>query len=316
MVYKTATDHSTNDGILHIKFSDDYGSTWSNVDKYIGGASVTGFPMNPPDLGAGEDCQEPWLMTAPNGDLLLHMWKDDYGVTQHGTWQSRSTDGGQSWTTPVQISPTGLTGPDQMFATDDHFVYDGVLYVGARYFSADWVDAKVILIKSTDSGVTWSYVSTIAGYTPLAVEVGIEYIDNNNIIAVIRGDNDLSWITYSHDMGLTWDSVRSVMDTIYGSGRHRIKTAAHIRQEANWWTDPVLIMTGYIPMAGGRSLIMWISEDKGNTWAMPFVVATVTGDTGYGDIFYNPNTSKYIYLSYYGSTSVADIKQYNLTLGL
>lgn len=315
MVYKTATAHNLNDGILHIKFSDDYGATWSDEDKTLAGVAVTNFPMNPPDLGAGEDCQEPWLITAPNGDLLLHMWKDDYGVTQHGTWQSRSTDDGATWTIPAQILPVGLAGPDGMFATDDHFVYNDVIYVVGRYFSANWADCKMLVIKSADNGTTWDWVSDITNNTPTVVEAGMEYVGNDTIVVVMRGNN-LTWRSFSHDMGLTWTAAEDVSSSLWAiAGRHRINTGAHLRGEANWWNDTYLIMHGFIWTGTGRRPVLWISQDSGLTWAFAYQPVDVeTADGGYCDMFYNPNTDQYVLLTYSGLTTAADVKQHNLTI--
>ena len=103
MAYYRAPHHALNGGDLHIKFSNDDGATWTAEDTKIGGGTVSGFPMNPPGLTGDQDAGEPWLYVAPNGDLLLHMWKVAYGVSSAGSWQSRSTDGGHTWDTPTQI---------------------------------------------------------------------------------------------------------------------------------------------------------------------------------------------------------------------
>ena len=318
LVYKSGTAHNQNDGALHIKFSNDYGATWSNEDKYIGGAAVTGFPMNPPDCVAGQDAQEPWLMIAPNGDLLLHMWRSDYAVDFDGTYQSRSTDGGQTWSTPAAVDFVGLDAATDLltFSTDDHFVYDGVIYAAARVFQdVATSGAKIVFVKSTDNGTTWDYVSTIAGFSPYVVEAGIEYTGSNRIVCVMRGDG-LTWRSFSNDMGLTWSPAQDVSSVLWAiAGRHRIQTAAHLRGEANWWTDPNLIMCGFIWSGTGRVPVVWISEDAGVSWVVPYYpLDSETPDAGYSDMFYNPNTGKYVLLTYYGEQDFADIKQYNLTI--
>lgn len=309
-VYKHGSHHAVNDGELHIKFSDDYGATWSDEDKTLLGASVTGFPMNPPDLHADEDAGEPWIMIAPNGDLLLHMWKADFNVVghQHGTWQSRSTDGGETWATATQVLPTGLATPDEMFATDDHFVYNGVLYVGGRHYSTDWQEIKCLIIKSADSGATWEFLSFIGDYDPLLSEIGMEYVGNNRIVAIIRGDT-MSFKSISDDLGATWSEP--IPAGIQSAGRSRILTKTHLQGGANWWNDSTLIMIGFVP---NRRTSVWVSLDAGDTWTGPFFVDTQTEDCGYGDIFYNPNTGKYVMLNYFGTLDAADVKQYNLTI--
>lgn len=309
MVYKHALNHANvGTGELHIKFSDDYGATWSDEDKYIGGASVTGFPMNPPDCLSGQDAVEPWLMVAPNGNLLLHMWRYGTVAGSNGTYQSISTDGGQSWSTATAINFTGTTDDDYIFATDDYFVYNGVIYAGARDFAGG--AEKTIFIKSTDNGATWDYVSDIYANTN---EVGLEYSEGN-IVALLRASVPTkTYKAVSHDMGLTWTVSEETQVAI--SGRHRILTKTHLQQGANWWNDNKLIAWGfYRNSSTSRTNAVWFSVDGGLSWSPTDIVDVAGEDGGYGDVIYNATTGKYVLLSYYGTQDVADIKQYDFTV--
>jgi hypothetical protein len=314
LIYYRSSNHIMNDGELHIKFSGDYGATWSDEDKTLTGVSVTGFPMNPPELGAGEDCQEPWLMVAPDGKLLLHMWKNDYATTAHGTWQSVSTDGGATWGTPTLINFIGLSESNNLlvFATDDHFVYDGVIYAGARMWtSAEAGNGKNILVKSADNGATWTYVSDISSFGTGTNEVGLEYLGNARIVAVMRGFSPHTWISFSDDMGLTWAGLS--MPDLEVSGRHRIWTLTHLRGEASWWTDPVLIMCGFV---FGRRTCVWVSRDSGATWSHAAYLDNVIPDAGYSDMFWDSDLSQFVLLSYFGTQDTASIKQYRFSIAL
>lgn len=321
LVYKESTAHQYNDGALHIRFSDNYGVTWSDEDKTLTGTSVTGFPMNPPDCVAGEDAGEGWLYIAPNSDLLLHMWRVNYGVTANGTYQSRSTDGGETWSTPAAVDFTGIADDAKVFATDDDFVYNGVIYAGARvYDNATPSNSKNILIKSDDNGTTWDYVSDISNFTTDTIEVGLEYLGNNTILAILRDmNNTYTYKATSMDMGATWSSLSDVTATLTASGRHRIYTRSHLRGGANWWQDPVLIMVGFQLMSPGNSQqrrnAVWISMDQGATWTGPLYLDTQSEDAGYGDIFYDPDLDRYVVINYQGTLDAAVVKQYNLIIG-
>lgn len=320
LCYKSGTHHAVNDGALHIRFSNDQGATWTAEDTKLGGGAVTGFPMNPTGAGAGEDAGEPWLMIAPNGDLLLHMWRADYGVTANGTYQSRSTDGGASWSASAQINFVGIADDAKVFATDDHFVLGTVIYAGARvYLDVTGDPCHNILIKSTDNGTTWEYVSDITNDANNTWEVGIEYLGNNTILAMLR---DVS-MTASHkrvstDLGATWGAYTDVTGTVGVAARQRVKTRAHLKGLSNWWNDSVLIMCGFIHTNPGNSQprrnAVWISLDRGTTWTGPNYVDVETEDAGYGDLFWDETNSQFVFVSYQGLLAEASIKQYNFTV--
>lgn len=319
LVYYRATGHADNDGALHIKFSDDDGATWTAQDTDLNGDAVSGFPMNPPDAAVGQDAGEPWLYVAPNGDLLIHMWRINYVTDADGSYQSRSTDGGETWTTPAAIDFTGITGDSLIFSTDDDFVYDRVIYAAARV----WDDAAqsggyTIFIKSTNNGGSWEYVSNITAPGSDTQEVGMEYVGNNRIVAMIRDlGNATTTQATSDDLGATW-STTEVTSTVQASGRHRIYTRSHLQGLDGWWKDPVLFMVGFELTEPGntypRRNAIWISPDRGTTWDGPHYLDTETEDGGYGDIFFDSANGRYVVVTNHGSVTAASLKQYNLTV--
>lgn len=320
LVYRRGSHHAINDGALYIRFSNDDGATWTAENTTLGGAAVTGFPMNPSTLSAGEDAGEPWLYVAPNGDLLLHMWRVDYGVTANGTYQSRSTDGGHTWSASAAVTISGVANSLLAFATDDDFVLDSVIYAGARVY-ADVAPSNVhaILIKSTDNGTTWSKVSDITEVGSFTNEVGFEYVGTNTIVAVIRSLlNDHTYLRRSTDLGLTWGALEDVSNSIGISGRHRIYTRAHLKGLANWWNDPVLVMVGFHLMTPNSSQqrrnCVWFSPDRGEHWSGPHYLAAQTEDAGYSDMFYAAGSAQYGIVAYQGTLATADLVQYRITM--
>jgi hypothetical protein len=320
LCYYKATGHSTNDGALHIRFSDDYGVTWSAEDKYTDGSSITNFPMNP-TVSAGQDAGEPWLIQAPNGDLLLHMWRVDYGVSAGGTYQSRSTDGGLTWSTPAAIDFLSNSNDSLIFMTDDHFIFDDVIYAGARQYQTTALSTcKNLFVKSTDNGVSWTWVTDITSFSDNTEEVGLEYIGGTTIIAILR---DMAYLktfkAVSTDMGVTW-GAKTDITTAFGDtgGRIRMKTRSHWKGFDNWWLDKFIIAVGFeftSPGSGfGRRNAVWYSTDQGNTWSGPQYLDSGANDGGYGDLLYNPTLGQWVNITYKGTTSDADLLQYNFTL--
>lgn len=317
MIYYRAEAHATNAGALHISFSDDYGATWTVEDVDLDGNPVTGFPMNPPDALPDEDANEGFIFTAPDGNLIIHSMCHDWNVSGKGPYQSISTDGGKTWPALSQItiinypSETGI-----VFSTNDYFVYDGVMYVGVAELSTALPngDYRNALIKSPDSGAAWEFVSYMSALTQTS-EVGIEYLDDGLIIAVLRTQSqETTFRNWSSDTGLTWSGIENITTMIPASGRHRIWTKKHLHGEANWWDDDNLLMCGFVFVDGQRRSALWMSKNRGVTWSAPLYVDIAYADGGYGDVFYNPVTGHYIYVNYRGDNNAADLVQYDISI--
>lgn len=334
LVYREADAHADNgDAELCIRFSSDYGSTWTAKNTYLDGSAVSGFPMYPAG-GTPSDLSgpgEPWLFLAPNGDLLLHMWNSDYNTTTSlGSWQSRSTDQGKSWSTPAVIDFQGISNDNRIFSTEDDFIIDNTVYIGSRIYATDLVGLasgiKNAFYKSTDNGITWQYISS---FTPdfttyPTTEAGFQYVGNNKIVAMIRDANRLkTYYTYSEDMGQTWETVTDIASTFEPVGRPRIKTRSQLKGARNWWLDPVLICTGFEFTSGTgvghpRRNAVWVSVDFGQSWSAPLYLDVDYFDGGYGDIDYNQITDEYIVLSYVDDDDPlmrdAIVRQYNFKI--
>jgi hypothetical protein len=151
-------------------------------------------------------------------------------------------------------------------------------------------------------------------------EVGLEYLGNGKIIALLR-DNDQTnfYRRYSTDLGLTWGTLTDMTSTPVGdAGRARVYTFSHLMGLPGWWKDPRLIVTNWIHQSPGssdqRRDCVQLSPDRGQTWNN-FYVDTSAEDGGYGDLFYDRTNERFVAVNYRGTYNAADLKQYNLTLG-
>jgi hypothetical protein len=294
-------------GTAHISFTTDYGTNWTADDVFTDASPVTGFPIV--NVGQG------LLILAPNGTLIYFYVYAEGG----GTLKKTSTDGGKTWSAASALSVSGISAGEMIntFATDHAFVYNGVIYVSCiHYYDANYD----VLIKSTDNGVTWTYLSRIGGAGLTTGEAGIVYLGSDHILAMLRmsnpGNPTIMKITHSYDMGLTW-STPVVFPGFSLGGRLHLWTRKQLKGEANWWTDTVLIMSGFIyPYGDQRQNSMWVSLDSGVTWQPRATLDDVmTVDTGgYGDTFWNPNTSEYVTVQAHGSEVSSEIKQYNVAI--
>jgi hypothetical protein len=297
--YKTIAGVSTG----HISFSPDYGAAWKAEDVFTDNGAVVNYPVN----GSGQNV----IAKAPNGNLLL------LTATVTGPTMYVSSDGGKTWGDTVAMTISGIPAGDNPYTypCDQGVVVDNIIYVTCiRYTPPYNAPYKMYLIKSTDSGATWSFVSEIgADIATGCGEAGIEFIGGTTFIVLIRAINNDIYRARSYDMGVTWSA--SVFMGWTQGGRWHIHTGAHLRNEANWWNDPVLIANGFVISGGGRVNCVRISKDKGATWTSFFAADVHSqGMGGYGDLIYNPNTSEYVLIEYFQESPNYVIKQYNMTI--
>lgn len=328
MVYYRATGHATNNGAIYIRFSDDNGATWTDENADLDGNPVADFPLNP-TVSAGEDAFEPWLYaTQTDDEFILHTWRYDHLVSNGGTYQWRTIDGGVTWSSeggPVQFAGLTATQNGKTYATDQDFLFGNTIYSGARvYNDPDQVPSSQVLISTDDKGATWTRVSTVVSSVDLGgegtQEMGITYLGNSTILAIIR---DTAGVTHTYskvstDMGATWGSLTDRTADFGITARQRVYHRAQLKGQANWWGDPVLIMTGFEHQTPGSSTsrrnAIWISRDAGDTWDGPHYLDTTSEDGGYSDIFYDADNDQWVVVSYRGTLTAADLKQYRLTI--
>jgi hypothetical protein len=310
MTYYRGTGHAENQGAIHICFSNDYGETWTAEDADLNDDAVAGFPMLPPVLDTGEDADESWLVKYDDDTLLLFIQRENWPSTFKGTYQSKSVDGGITWTTPAYVTVTGSQDSDYARLTNDHAIYNGRLY--CAYEDKYGGGERCCLAYTDDVGANWTHLSVIATNTS---EAALEYVGNDTLVSVLRSRTNNQTITNrSTNLGTSWVGATELTWRIPPICRPRIKTRAHLKGEANWWEDTHLILWGGYFENSKRINCVSFSKDSGATWTIPTALDTPYDDAAYGDILYNPNADTYEYLCYRGNgfAGPARIVQYSL----
>jgi len=334
LFYHEASHHwACKDGVMHIRFSNDYGESWSAEDKHLDGTEVSAFPAWPPEAEPSSPdypC-EPWAYLAPNGDLVLHtLNRRSAPSVFKGTWQIRSSDGGRTWSNWSELKIQGVKDSRRILAIEDDFVVNGIVYQSAKSLSnhtGKIPPVRNILIRSSDSGLTWKKVSNITSFEENTNECGIEFLGNKTIIAhAIDLTYKRNIQKISHDMGATWGETQSLTygtgDSVVSMHRERLKTLRHIRGETEWWLDPVLLVASNANIfhenknPRRRRNGVFISPDRGKTWQRPQWLDEETQDAGYGDTSWDPKSGKYVAWLYQGSNDEAVLKQYKFTIRL
>lgn len=305
-------------GMVHIRFSDDGGQTWSAEDHNTDGSPLPGFPVT----FSGDDAFEPYLYAAPNNDLILHIWRTNGTSHRHGkgTWQTVSSDGGNTWTEPAQVDFIGVDDDDRAYATDDHTIIDGTIYTSLRQYIGGSQGWQCKFVRSTDNGATWELVNEHINVPELnAVEKGFEYLGAGQIVSVSsHGQREKVLLTETDDLGQTWKPWSDILDSTGVWDRPRIWTLAHLKGEPRWWDDSILLGVGNTTPGRGekvpRANAVYISTDRGASWWM-IDGEPIDGfypDGGYGDMVYDHLTDTFVYVSYRDG----NIVQYRFELNL
>lgn len=215
---REATEHYARDGDVIMLRSKDGGKTWGDR-QVIGGVK---------DLDEREGCG----IQLRDGTIVVGIYYNGnynpdgaYGNTLQresgkqmlGTYIITSRDNGRTWTEPNHISVAGMPFVATEGPTDAPIeMPDGSLVmaiIGYR-LNGDPKNVGSVLLRSSDQGKTWSYVSTIAGdpggKMSGFMEPGIVRTKSGRLVAALRNhspDHPI-YVTHSDNDGKTWAPVR------------------------------------------------------------------------------------------------------------
>lgn len=279
-IYKQGNNHAPAAAdVFHIRFSEDEGASWTAADTWTDGAPVTGFPLQK-DNGISDAI----IFKAPNGDLLVH----GYAHTLVGTYQWRSTDGGETWTDEGLIDD----GDVLMVGGQDYEIIGTDIYVTAFWISGGVT--KPGFWKSSDNGTTWIEL----GHVDVdGTEAGIIHLGGTTLLMVIKDSAAL--VTYqsiSNDLGVTWSAATAIAD-LGVVQRPRIKAYAG---------GYMMYGRAGAGSAAGKTVVLY--SPNGTQWGRRFWPdPTAGGDTGYCDVLPRSD-GKFYWQSYNGSTSSASVR--------
>lgn len=273
LLTREATEHYSNDGDVVMVRSKDGGRTWGgsqivagirNVDEREGcgvqlrdGTIVVGVYYNNlynPDGSYNFD----WKKKLPP------LQRAELGLRYLGAYVITSKDHGHTWSAPRFIETKDMPFSDVEGPTDAPLeLPDGSVVMGmiGENTHTDVNNRSAIMLRSTDQGQTWKYLSTMAsdpgGRLGGFLEPGLVRTRTGRIVAGLRnhGPDQSIWVTHSDDDGRTWAPVRKT--AMIGHPTDLIELA-----------DGRLMATYGIrtPHARPMGVRACFSRDNGETW--------------------------------------------------
>ena len=290
LMTREASEHYANDGDIVMVRSKDGGKTWGerqviSAIKDLDEREGCGIQLNDGTIIVGVFYNDLYIPEGTyNWDGKVSL--PDVGRARLGTHFISSKDNGKTWADAKFMDFTGMPFKGTEGPTDAPILMpDGSLVMGVIAYGMDHDPAKSgsVMLKSTDQGNTWQYLSTMAMDTNKKLggflEPGIVRTKSGRIVAAYRNHSaeNAIYTNYSDDDGKTWSPVTKTemighpVDLIQLSDG-RLMATYGIRSGTGRHTEP----------GGIRACF---SSDNGKTWDIKSEVQIrndfINWDTGY-----------------------------------
>jgi hypothetical protein len=273
-----------------------------------------GAPVTVASAGAGEDLDKNWTVcdNTRSSPFFGHCYTefDDFGHLNL-IKMSTSTDGGQTWSTPL-----GAAAGDRGIGGQPLVQPNGTVVVPIE----DFVERSIFAFRSTDGGASWSTAVTVSAISHHTVAGALRTsalpsaeVDRTGRVYVVWQDcrfrtgctsNDI--VLSSSDDGINWSPVSRVpidpvdsgadhfipglaVDPATSGSRARLALAYYDYPSANCTAATCQLNVGFIR-----------SSDGGINWSAPSQLA------GPMSLSWLPNTSQGVMVGDYISTSFVD----------
>lgn len=209
VMFREGAEHFANDGDVVMLRSKDEGETWG--ERQV----IAGIKALDEREGCGVQLRDGTLVVGiyynnhyhPDGSYNFDGDKNP----PIGAYTITSRDHGRTWSEPSYLDTTGTPSRDIEGPTDAPIeMPDGSILMAMTSGSGRFA----IMLRSTDQGKTWKFLSTMASDPERKIggfmEPGIVRTKTGRIVAALRnhGIAQAIWVTHSDDDGKTWSPVR------------------------------------------------------------------------------------------------------------
>jgi Neuraminidase (sialidase) len=303
LMTREASEHYSNDGDVVMVRSKDGGLTWE------GRQVVAGLKDIDEREGCGIQLKDGTIIVGffynnlynPDGTYgTYYNWEKQHTESVQrdttgpvlGAYTMTSTDNGRTWSKPNFIDTRGMPFKNLEGPTDAPIeMPDGSIIMGVIGYSphGNTGNRAAVMVRSTDKGKSWKYLSTMAGDPDGTLggflEPGIVRTKTGRIVAALRnhGSDQAIYTTYSDDNGKTWVPVQKTAMTGHPVDLIQLKDG---RVMASYG-----IRTG--PHAKPGGIRVCFSSDNGATWDIKTEKQLrndfINWDTGYPESLQLPN---------------------------
>lgn len=260
--------------------------------------------------GNYDRASDPWVSFAPNGDLYAISLSFDYFDTHNAIIVSKSTDLGEHWGPPIELTADDTNGLDKESITADpsqpgyvYATWDRLVTPGGSTHAADQgaihsnsYKSQTFVSRSTDFGATWSTPTQIFVDSSFSGSIGgmIRVLPGGALIDGLATYGNTAWkggkcasvsVLRSPDRGVTWSGkpvIVAPFSCTYG-GAHDPDTGAAVRSGglpdfAVDGSNVYAVWEDALPDAPTIGRIRFSqSTDGGLTWSAAAVISKTTG---------------------------------------
>jgi hypothetical protein len=150
-----------------------------------------------------------WPAIAVDGSGHINVAWNDYTTGSRRVFFSRSSDGGTTWSSAVNVyNQTGLSG------------YPAIAVDGDGYILLAWIfstpsERRIYVSRSIDNGLTWSQPVSVAPQSQDGVfpDMAVDSVGNINLVWWDQGQGNREiYFSRSIDNGATWTQALNISD--------------------------------------------------------------------------------------------------------